>query len=31
MAHAWVRCGKSIITGKAGMDRFTLVACFGDA
>jgi hypothetical protein len=30
-AHAWVRTGKSIITGKAGMERFTVVACFGDA
>jgi hypothetical protein len=31
MAHAWVRCGESIISGKAGMERFTVVACFGDA
>ena len=31
IAHAWVRCGHSIITGKAGMERFTVVACFGDA
>ncbi|MCF8214107.1 MAG: lasso peptide biosynthesis B2 protein [Chitinophagaceae bacterium] len=31
MAHAWVRCGSRIITGKAGMERFTIVACFGDA
>ena len=31
MAHAWVRCGNTIITGKAGMERFTVVACFGDA
>jgi hypothetical protein len=30
-AHAWVRTGKSIITGKAGMEQFTVVACFGDA
>ncbi len=30
-AHAWVRTGKSIITGEAGMERFTVVACFGDA
>ncbi len=29
-AHAWVRCGNKIITGKAGMERFTVVACFGD-
>ncbi len=31
MAHAWVRCGKTIISGKAGMERFTVVAFFGDA
>ena len=31
MAHAWVRCGNSIITGRAGVERFTVVACFGDA
>ena len=31
MAHAWVRCGKKIVTGKAGMERFTVIACFGDA
>ncbi len=31
MAHAWVRCGNTIITGKAGMERFTVIACFGDA
>jgi hypothetical protein len=31
MAHAWVRCGNKIISGKAGMERFTVVACFGDA
>jgi hypothetical protein len=30
-AHAWVRCGNKIITGKAGMERFTIIACFGDA
>jgi hypothetical protein len=30
-AHAWVRCGNKIITGKAGMERFTVIACFGDA
>jgi len=30
MAHAWVRCGNRIITGKAGMEKFTVVACFGD-
>ena len=31
MAHAWVRCGERLISGKAGMERFTVVACFGDA
>ena len=30
-AHAWVRCGNTIITGKARMERFTVVTCFGDA
>ena len=30
-AHAWVRCGNNIVTGKAGMERFTVIACFGDA
>ena len=30
-AHAWVRCGNKIVTGKAGMERFTVIACFGDA
>ena len=29
LAHAWVRCGKKIISGKAGFDRFTPVAWFG--
>jgi len=31
IAHAWVRCGERIISGKAGMERFTVVAYFGDA
>jgi hypothetical protein len=31
IAHAWVRCGKSIISGRAGMERFTVIVCFGDA
>jgi len=31
IAHAWVRCGERIVTGKAGMERFTVVAFFGDA
>ena len=29
-AHAWVRCGNKIVTGKAGMEQFTVIACFGD-
>ena len=29
-AHAWVRCGNFIITGKAGLEQFTVVASFGD-
>ena len=29
IAHAWVRCGNKIVTGKAGMERFTVVAYFG--
>ena len=28
MAHAWLRCGDTIITGKAGMGKFTTVAWF---
>ena len=31
MAHAWVRCGNKIISGKVGMECFTVVAYFGDA
>jgi len=31
MAHAWVRCGDKIVSGKDGMEQFTVVACFGDA
>ena len=30
-AHAWVRCGNNIVAGKAGVERFTVIACFGDA
>ena len=30
-AHAWVRSGNKIITGKAGIERFTVIAFFGDA
>lgn len=28
IAHAWLRCGDAIITGKAGKDRFTTVSMF---
>jgi len=31
LAHAWVRCGERIISGKPDMERYTVVACFGDA
>ena len=29
-AHAWVRCGNRIVTGKKGMETFTMIAAFGD-
>jgi hypothetical protein len=29
-AHAWVRCGNRIVTGKAGQENFTVIAAFGD-
>lgn len=29
-AHAWVRSGVRIVTGRIGMERFTPVAWFGD-
>lgn len=29
-AHAWVRCGNRIVTGKAGHENFTVIAAFGD-
>jgi hypothetical protein len=28
IAHAWLRCGVSILTGKRGMKRFTVVSSF---
>ena len=28
-AHAWVRCGNRIITGRAGADGYTVIVCFG--
>jgi hypothetical protein len=30
IAHAWVRCGSRIVTGKKGMENFTVIAAFGD-
>jgi hypothetical protein len=30
IAHAWVRAGKRIITGREGVERFSIVAYFGD-
>ena len=30
-AHAWVRCGNRIVTGKSGMAKFTVIAAFGDS
>lgn len=29
LAHAWVRCGDKIISGKLGQERFTPLAWFG--
>jgi hypothetical protein len=29
IAHAWVRCGEKIISGRLGHERFTAVAWFG--
>ena len=29
-AHAWLRCGKRIITGADSMDGYTVTATFGD-
>jgi hypothetical protein len=28
IAHAWVRCGDYIVTGRPGMKRFTVVGTF---
>ncbi|NOX60441.1 MAG: lasso peptide biosynthesis B2 protein [Chloroflexi bacterium] len=30
-AHAWLRSGEHIITGRAGMENYRVVACFGEA
>ena len=29
-AHAWVRCGNRIITGRAGAEGYTVIVCFGN-
>ena len=29
-AHAWLRCGKLIVTGGESMAGYTVTACFGD-
>jgi hypothetical protein len=29
-AHAWVRCGNRIITGRAVAEDYTVIACFGN-
>ncbi len=31
LAHAWLRCGSRILTGRRGMERFTVVSTFADA
>ena len=28
IAHAWLRCGTTYVTGKRGMERFTVVSTF---
>jgi len=30
IAHAWLRFGDKIVTGKKGTENFTIIACFGD-
>ncbi|WP_084577161.1 lasso peptide biosynthesis B2 protein [Sporomusa malonica] len=30
VAHAWLRCGDTIITGRQGRERFTMVGKFAD-
>ena len=29
-AHAWLRCGNVILTGREGVNRFTVLSTFGD-
>ena len=28
-AHAWLRCGTAIVTGRSGMERFTVTTVYG--
>jgi hypothetical protein len=28
IAHAWLRCGTDYVTGKRGMEKFTVVSTF---
>ena len=30
IAHAWLRCGSQIVTGKLGLENYTIIACYGD-
>ena len=30
VAHAWLRCGGTILTGASGCERFTVVGKFAD-
>lgn len=30
IAHAWLRCGNQIVTGKPGIENYTIIACYGD-
>ncbi|GJM41135.1 MAG: hypothetical protein DHS20C20_14170 [Ardenticatenaceae bacterium] len=30
-AHAWLRCGEAIITGRAGHEQYTIISTFADA
>ena len=30
-AHAWLRCGEQIVTGRAGMERYKVISCFAPA
>jgi len=30
-AHAWLRCGRRILTGDSGAEQFKIISSFGDA